>query len=324
MLFTDAEIVTQADLLRVESGLLEIASQSDADIDLDDHIAFCRDEFSDWLMKKCQAFSGYNTVASLSALPTVALITSITEATSRPRISLSQICVTNSEYPGKWSPLKRLLVYQTIYKFFRNASRRRDVDKYEEKWADYEKECTHEHQPSLQRTGVGVVVMPFPAPGAILEYGAGTFSASNLSRLLDTARDTDDPEFDVVVTWVDNRVFQSAAVPANGESGPSVRATIKMHAGDQIIVSIDGLTAPNGTFRPSAVAGLPVTPMITSGWNVYAGPKNGTLTLQTPTPIAYATKTKTLDASLLTTGTPVGYGQFANYLVPLPNLLMRG
>src|SRR5712671_3466975 len=111
MLFTDAAIVTQADLFRIESGILEVASQSDADINLDDHIAFVTDEFADWIMLKCQSFSGYLNVAGLSTLPTTALVRSITEANARTRVALNQICVTDAEFPTKWSHLKRALVY---------------------------------------------------------------------------------------------------------------------------------------------------------------------------------------------------------------------
>jgi len=324
MLFTDAAVVTQADLLRIESGIADVANEQDADIDLDEHIAFQTDEFADWILMKAQAFGSIVPAFAVGTAPGLLASNILTESAARSRVALSQICVTDAEYPLKWSPLKRCLVYQCIATFFRNASRRRDVDKYEEKWKDYEKEVTFHQKPAFQRRGVGVVLQPFSAPGATGEPGAGTYGNSNLTRTLSTPTDSGDPEYDVVVTWVDSNGYVSAANPANCESGPSARATIKMHAGDQIIVSIASLTAPDGTFRAAAIANLPILPRNTTGWNVYAGPKNGTLTLQNPSPIAYATKTKTLDATLLTTGQAVGYGQYPHYYQPLPNLIQRG
>lgn len=323
MLYTDAHIVTAADLARIESEIPDVATTET--INVSDLIALTEGEFAQYLVNKMQSYSGYVPPYSLPYSSSVAITGMLTQASNRGRNTLSQVVVSDSEYPSIWSPLKTLLVYECVVNFYRQASSRRDKDRYEEKRDDYRKEIQNKYRPRFVKHGVGIVQHPFYCPGSLLEAGAGTWSAAtNLSTLSGGPTDNTTPKYDIVVTWVDSSVYVSPANKQNGESGPSAIATISVLGGDQAIVSIANLVAPNGAARASALGNLLVAPMNTTGWNVYAGPHGGTLTRQNASVLPYATKTYQLAVTLLTSGEAVGVGQNANYTVPLPDIAMRG
>lgn len=318
MLFTDAHIVTAADLAKLESEITNIATVDV--INVADVIQTAEDEFAQWLLMRMQSYSGEQVgpLALTGSLPGL-----YQQSTNRPRASLSQVVVTNSEYPSIWSPLKTLVAYECMAAFYREASSRRENDRFEEKREDFRSEVQKKYRHRFINAGVGLVSKPFYCPGSLLEAGAGTWSAAgNLSTVGSIAVST--PTFDVVITWIDSAFYQSAADKRNGESGPSAIATIAVDPTDQIRVSIANLVAPNGQARPSAQATIIVPPMNATGWNVYAGLHGGTLTRQNASVIPYATKTFDLQTTLLTTGEIVGYGQNAEYYLPLPNIAMRG
>lgn len=320
MLFTDEVFVTQADLLKIESEITTVATTEV--IDIDDVIQSTYEEFGDWIMSKMQAMTGYPPFnVPLSA--SVAFSSLINQASNRTRVTLSQIVVNDGQYLRKNSPLKTLVIYQCLENFYRQASRRREVDRFEEKRDDYADEIRRKYMPRFRNNGLPIVNRPFFSPGSLLEDGSGSWGDANLTALSGTPGTGSDPHYDVVITWVDSSVYISAANPVQGESGPSGLATIQLTAGDRAIVDITHLTAPNGTFRASALANVPIKPMTTTGWNVYAGPVGGTLTLQNASPVPYATKTLTLAVSLLTSGQPVGSGQHADQSLPIEDMFDR-
>lgn len=323
MLFTDAHIVIAADLARIESEIPAVATTEE--INTSDLIALTESEFAQYLVNKMQSYSGYVGPYSLPYGSSIAVTGMLGQASNRGRNTLSQVVVSDSEYSVLWSPLKTLLVYECVANFYRAASSRRDKDRYEEKRDDYRKEIQNKYRPRFVKHGVGIVYRPFYCPGSLLEVGAGTWSAAtSLSTVSMGPTDGSTPKLDIVVSWIDSSLYLSAANKQNGESGPSPIATVSVLSGDQAVVSIANLVAPNGSARASALGNLLVNPLNATGWNVYAGPHGGTLTRQNASPIPYATKTYTLAITPSTTGEVVGTGQNADYTVPLPDIAMRG
>lgn len=321
MLYTDAPFIVEADLVRIESEIPNVATT--ADIDIDDHIQLCIDEFSDWLQAQQITFSGYIPPFNVPSTASYALVNTLTQASNRTRVSLSQILATDGDYPGKWSIVKRAAVYQTVQKFYRQAASRKEVDRYEKKFDMYRDEVNRVYMPRLKARGIPIVNRPMPAPAAYQELNTGTWGDSNLSRLNSIGIVSGDPEVEVVVTWVDSQFYTSSALNMNGEGGSSPIATIQLHTGDFAVVDISTLNGPNGQYRPSAIANVPITPMTATGWNVYASVANGPFILQNAAPVPYATKTFTINP-LLTTGFPLTNGQYADMWIPIPDLVFRG
>ncbi len=321
MLYTDAPFITQADLALIESEIPDVAGV--ADIDLDTHIQLCIDEFADWLQAKQVTFSGYIPPFNVPSTASYALVNTLTQASNRTRVALSQILTTDGDYPGRWSAVKRTAVYETVMKFYRQASSRKEVDRYEKKLDLYRKELRTVYFPRLKARGVPIVNRPMAAPAAYQEFQAGTFDDTNLTRLNNISVVTDDPTVEVVVTWIDNRYYTSFRVNANAESGPGPIASLQLHSGDFAVVDISTLNAPNGMYRPSAIANIPIVPLNASGWNVYASIGGGPFILQNSSPIDYATKSFTVNP-LLTTGFQLTNGQYADLSIPLPDLSFRG
>lgn len=321
MLYTDAPFITEDDLIKIESEIPNVAQVSD--IDLDDHIQLCIDEFGDWLQAQQVTFSGYIPPFNVPSTASYALVNTLTQASNRTRVSLSQILSTDGDYPGKWSPVKRAAVYQAVAKFYRQASSRKEVDRYEKKWELYRKELAQVYMPRLKMRGVPIVNRPMAAPAAYQEVGSGTFGDSNLTSLNSISVLTGDPHIEIVVTWIDGRYYTSPTQNMNAESGPGPIATIQLHAGDFAVVDISTLNAPNGQYRPSAIANIPIVPLNASGWNVYASIAGGPFFLQNATPIDYATKTFTVNP-LVTTGSQLSSGQYADLWIPIPDLYFRG
>lgn len=322
MLYTDAPFITQADLTSIESEIPTVAEA--ASIDLDAHIQLATDEFSDWLQAQNITFSGYIPPFNTPASPSYALVNLLTQASNRCRMSLSQIVVTDGEYPGKWSVLKRLGVYTAVAKFYRQAASRKEVDRYEKKFESYTNEVARVYKPMFKRRGVPIVNRPMAAPGAYQETNPGTWGDSNLSRLLGTTTVSDDPIVEVVVSWVDGSLYKSRSANLNGEGAASAIASIVMHAGDSVVVDISTLIGPNGQFGPQSLGNMPVTPLTATGWNVYASVDDGPFHQQNASPIDYATKTFTLASTPLSTGNKLTNGQWPDMWIPMPDLIYRG
>lgn len=321
MLYTDAPFITEADLIRIESEIPDVATVSD--IDIEDHLQLCIDEFGDWLQAQQITFSGYIPPFNVPSTASYALVNTLTQASNRTRVSLSQILSTDGDYPGKWSPIKRTGVYQAVAKFYRQASSRKEVDRYEKKWELYRKEVAQVYMPRLKSRGVPIVNRPLAAPAAYQEVGSGTFGDSNLTRLNAIDVVTDDPTVEIVVTWIDNKFYTSPTQNQNAESGPGPIASLQLHTGDFAVVDISTLVAPNGQYRPSAIANIPIVPLNASGWNVYASIGDGPFFLQNASPIDYGTKTFAVNP-LLTTGFQLTSGQYADLWIPIPDLSFRG
>lgn len=322
MIYTDAPFITQDDLIRIESEIPTVADG--AEIDLDDHIQLATDEFSDYLQAMNVSFSGYIPPFNTPASPSYALVNLITQASNRSRISLSQVVVTDGEYPGKWSVMKRLAVYTAVAKFYRQAASRKETDRYEKKFESYTNEVNRVYKPMFKRRGVPIVNRPMAAPGAYQETNPGSWGDGNLSRLLGAGTVSDDPVVEVVVSWIDGSFYKSRSVNLNGEGAASAIASIVMHAGDSVVVDISTLNGPDGQFGPQSLGNMPVTPMTATGWNVYASVADGPFYQQNATPIPYATKAFTLASTPVSTGNKLTSGQWPDMWIPMPDLCARG
>jgi hypothetical protein len=315
MLLTDGLAITTADLLRIDSEIEDIAESCQPVITIANTILDAQQEVSSLLLGMMARFGGrgQNTYAG----PDYGSQALYTESSQRPRCSLSQIVVTDAEYPGLWSDLQRYLVYVTLYNFYRDASRRNNPsrDRYAEKREVYEEEIRNKYLPRLKKSGMPIVGRPLPRPGAQFEPGSGTWASTNLS-IVAGGSGVADASYDVAITWLDS------TAPQNNESAPSDTVTIAVPAGQQVQISIANLTAPNGTTRPASAARVLVQPLTANFWKVYAAVSGQPLTLQATVP--YSQKTYTLDVPT-TSGAPVGVGQYAEVSPTIQaEMLFRG
>ena len=245
-------------------------------------------------------------------------------AVNRQRVLINQVVV--SHYSGQdvlWSPLKTWCAYYTLGLFFRDAANRTLKDRYKEKQQRYQKDARSIYFEPLKSQGLPITRQPLPCPGAIYEPAVtGTFGANNVTLVTGSGTSTDD--WDVAVTWVDQRYYMNPGQKVNAESAPSQRVTVTATAGNVLRLSIAGLTAPNGSQHPSTVP-LSVTAYgQASGWNVYAGSKGGTLYLQNASPIPVGTQTYTLAGDPLVTGNAADAGQYADLYFTFQNIVQRG
>jgi hypothetical protein len=303
-------------LLRVDSEVQSIASSCNPVISLDDILLDAQQETCSYLLKiGARYFGRWDNVYNGPDYGGQAFFT---ESSNRPRYSLSQIVVTDAEYPGLWTDLQRYMVYVALYNFYRDASRRAGAgnnrDRYAEKRDVYEEEIKGKYQPRMIGAGIPLVGRPMPRPGAQFEPNSGTWSTSNLS-LISGGSGVSTASYQIAIAW------QDTSYPQNSESAPSDTLTISVPAGQKVQIDISSLNAPNGNYRPAALARMPIQPLNANYWNVYAGIGNA-LTLQARLP--YSQKTYALDIPAAS-ATPIGVGQYAEMFPTLqPNQLFRG
>ncbi|MDE2103014.1 MAG: hypothetical protein KGL39_37565 [Patescibacteria group bacterium] len=307
-LLIDDDFITQADLLAIDAEIADIADAEDLKIDGDAGIARqAWNENADALLDAMQAFGG-DIIAWPGTLTTYGAF-----GISRPRLRLNQI-VVSAPYQNRTSPLYRWMVYRTLVMFYRAASNRRTSDRYEKKWENFKQEVKA-HWRTLFATGLPMVALPIACPGALHELMSGTWGTSNVTPVAG-GTSTQDASLDVAITWVDGTQYVSPDNTQNAESGPSATATLTVPAGNVIQATIAGLNPPSGksAMLKRGIADGPYITRTATGWNLYAGPSGGLLTLQNPAPIPVGTTTYTLpDAPAV--GAPLLPGQFpdANY-----------
>jgi hypothetical protein len=238
-----------------------------------------------------------------------------------PRILASQI-VTGTQYSADTSWVKTWMAYRALLLFYSSAANRKAKDRYQLKADKYAK-CSNRHWCTVVSNGLPIAFQPLECPGAIHGYSAGIWSASGLSAVSGGAGAGG--MVDVALTYVDQSKYVSSIAKNNAESGPSAIADINLGASQFLQVSIAALSPPS-TARMMNLgrADGVVTSLLATGWNIYAGPSGGVLTLQNVAPIPIGTATYTFTAQIGNTGPVVAQGQYADRNLPLTKQFNRG
>lgn len=320
-IYTDSDILTAADLVDLDSEVLEVAAAGNTPVSIDDKIREAWDECADTLLAHMQSFGGVVNMLVGAGVQMATLLTNYGMGVSRSRIWLSQV-VVDEPYANRMSPLKRWMAYQALAMFYRDAAERVAHDRYDLKRERYEKDGARAWG-RCQGRGLPVVLQPLPAPGSIHEFNSGTWGTSNVSSVVSGG--ATGGTFVVVVTWVDSSKYSSSTSKGNGESGPSGLATpAAVTAGHALHIDITSLVPPNGRPYQSGTFANGILAMLTAThWNVYAGPLGSTLTLQNANPIPVATKTYTLAGDPTSTGAVLAPGQMPDANYAFLNVLQR-
>lgn len=334
-LFTDAEFITQADLISVDPEVPKVANaigmavESGAQNGAGNICALAIDEFGQKLILDSQSVQGSLTPWAVPYNQSAAILNATLPAVNRSRIYLTQIVVSGPS-PGYSTPMKTFATSYALWWLFRAAYRRfagsgKDGDRYKVKKEEYEKEWKYTYYPRVMHYGMPVVSRPLPCPGAIHEVNAGTFGTSNVSTVAGTNANAS-TTYDVAITWVDTaQGYLSATSKGFGESGPSARVQQTVASANVIRTSLAGLTSPAGASPLSQQLGQGLFLYgSATGWNVYVGTPGGTLYLQNATPIPIATTTYTLAGAPVLSGNQADQGQPANQVYTMQRTLDRG
>jgi hypothetical protein len=322
-LFTDSDIIADADLTALDSEVELVAAACDPAIDTSQMIRTAWDETADRIFEKMDSFGGSVNLLVGAGVQMATLLTNYGMGVSRSRIFLTQV-LADDGYANRTSMLRRYLTYKALEAFYRDAAERLTTsDRYDRKRARFEKESALAWR-RFSSKGLPIVLTPLPCPGALHEIGSGTWGGGNVSAV--AAGGAIGGIWDVAITWVDQSLYQTPATKFNAESGPSALAssitTIAAHA---LSVSIAGLKSPNGkSFQSGTFADGILAMLNATGWNVYAGPTGGQLTLQNAAPIAVATLTYALAGDPTATGAPLGQGQTPDANYAFINAMQRG
>lgn len=304
-LFTDADLVTVAELSAVDSEIEAIAAAetlSGAGI-----IGQAWEECAD-------AVAGVLTARSDEWIdPVVATI-------SGSRVDLSQVVVSTST--RAMSSLRRWALYVALTLFYRAAANRKLTDRMVAKMERAELDA-RDAWGRLQRMGLGYVTAPLPAPGATREYGAGLFTSAALTTPTG-GTSVATVVYYVAITWVDGSAYVSAANRGNAESGPSAKLSCSVLATKTIAVSIAALTPPSGAAAPQSQNGRSVARRTATAWNVYVGISADRMYLQNSTPIPVATTSYTLASDPVLSGYELWPGQVPDAFFQVDNVVVRG
>jgi hypothetical protein len=310
VLYSDSDVTTAAQLDAIDGEASDVAAAES--ITIEGAGSIIRQSWSEALNEILRAQQLFNTwygASSLSQSGTAAIIGASYSSASVSRVKPAQI-VTSGAYAGAASSLETWLAYVALKNFYRMASNRKIKDRYDAKFKRYSDEAARMWG-TLRANGLPTVFRPLECPGALHAVRAGTWSAANVTAAAGGASGSG-VAYDVAITWVDQSAYLSPAAKGNSESGPSATITFTVPAAHYLSVSIAGLNPPGGVPDAVGLADGQVVPLNASGWNLYAGPTGGALTLQNATPLPVATISYTLGAPPTATGAALGPGQFAD------------
>ena len=319
-LYTDSDIITLADLMDLDNEVSVVAAAAEPAIDVSQSIRTAWDETADRIFSKMDSFGGAVNLLINGGIPTAWLINNFGMGLSRSRIFLSQI-VADDGYANRSSQLRRYLSYKALELFYRDASERMTVDRYDGKRERFCKDGALAWR-RFSSKGLPVVLQPLPCPGALHERNSGTWSGANVTPVV--AAGVTGGIWDIAITWVDGSRYVGPTDKGNAESGPSTIVSSTTAAGHALRVSIASLTLPNGKpYQSGTFADGILSSLIATGWNVYAGVTGGALTLQNATPIPVSLLSYSLPGDPLGSGAPLGPGQQADANYAFLNTLQR-
>jgi len=328
MLFTDGQFVTSSDLQVIDGEIEKVADIEKILLDASPQSIITRTlfELGNDFTSKIQNFSGYLVGLGVNMNHAAAVLNILSTAINRPRALLHQIPVIEPD-PTRLS-FKRWAEYYCLTAFYRNVFHRKVNDRYEKKFNLYDKERKRSWE-ILKSNGFPIVLTPVPCPGATMEYGSGSWSASNVSAIDAISADTGS-EWDVAITWVAMPPYVSGANQNNAESAAGLiqtqeTAAATAGAGQVLKIDITSLNPPTNIIPPAigTAAGIWARTLVTH-WNVYVGPSgSGTLYLQNATPIAIGTTNYTLADKPTATGFLLNAGQPAQYDMSMESITWR-
>jgi hypothetical protein len=325
MLLTDSDVISTATLQSLDSECSRVAAAETPPIQIEGPDSIIRRAVTtcgDELKAAFQNFSGYLLSPSMNINHVAAVMNVYSAAISRPRFRLNQVVAIEPD-PSKHA-VRRWIEYSALEKLYRSAFHRfvgtKNGDRYEAKMIMYAEEKDAAWR-TLRSQGIPVVLIPLPCPGALREFDAGTFGASNVSP---AGSGSSDPggKYLVAITWV-GQPYVSPTNKANAESAGSAQVAATTVAGQVITVTTTGLTPP--TLDPPAVGtaeGL-YTRMLASSWNCYAGTSADALYLQNATPIPLGTTSYTLADKPALSGNRLQPGQWSDYNFSWQHMLQR-
>jgi hypothetical protein len=324
MLFTDSDIVTSTDLQGYDGECARVASSAQPQIILTGPGSIINrtvTECGHKILQKFQNFSGYLVSPGINLNQVAAVLNILSTAINRPRMRLNQVVAIDPD------PTKRLvkdwIAYSSLYLFYRDAYARfaKAEDRYARKMDMYKQEANAAWD-RLTADGIPVVLQPLACPGATREFGAGTFSGSNVTAGGSGSTETGNA-YSVSITWTASG-FVNPLNNMSAESAGSIAAAIKPTSGQVVTVTTTGLNPPNGNMPPNiGVADGLYTPLAASGWNVYVSGDQQNWYLQNSTPIAIATTSYTLSNAPVLSGYTLGLGQPSIYNFSFQNMLQR-
>ena len=324
-LFTDSDIITPQDLAALDPEFFAVVKSLNPHVVVDGDGSIIRnavDECGQQIRMKFQNFSGYLVSPGININHVAAVLNILSTAINRPRMRLNQVVAFDPD-PTK-RLLKRWLAYYALYSFYRGAYARVTTqdDRYGRRMEIYQDEAKKAWN-RLIADGMPVVLQPLPCPGALREFGAGTFGASNVTNVAGSSSDPGGRQYYVSITWVAQPAYVSPANKGNAESGGSAVQVVAPAASELIRVSIAGLTPPGSVLPAVGTADGLYTQLTASGWNVYVGTDQTNFYLQNATPISIGTTTYTLADAPVLSGNLLTPGQFADYSFAFQNMLMR-
>ena len=324
MIFTDGPFITYVDLDRIDGEFSSIANKQSVVVDgsPDSIIYTSTMDAGSTLIAKLQSFGGtLNWVGIDSNNAATVVITGLTSV-NRPRVVLSQVIVLEPNPMRR--VMKRWVSYYTLFNFYRMiALRRTGEDRFADKTNMYDAEQERQWG-VLKSIGIPVVITPFPSPGAIWEYGSGTWGTSNVTAISGGSAPST-VVYNVSITWVNNQNYISPTNQSGGESGGSQPVSVTVGTNKVININITSLNPPQGSVQSSIGVADGICPVQQpTGWNIYVGVVGGPLYLQNSSPIGISTLTYTFTGAPVATGFVQNEGQPAQYNITLQKTLYRG
>jgi len=324
MLWTDAQFLTSADLLRVDSESTEVAAAESTPIDIDAGIIpLAIEECGTELYVQLQRFGGLLSNGQLSSAHLQAVFNTGSSGVNRTRILLSQIVVDGTNI----NVVKTWVTYKALRLLYRDCFARTKADRFVKKMEQYDKDIRTRHWPYVMAMGLPIVEKPLSCPGAILER-SGSWDDSNVTIVSQVG--TRAATYFVVITYVDNSQYlgpqygNGPGAANNGESFTSKPIQKVVSADTALKIDITSLYPPNGQPDSGQTALSVSYPLTATGWNVYVGTSDtGPFYLQNNTPLPISTKTYSLASDPVLSGNRPN-PQFVELFLTLQDSMQRG
>lgn len=328
-LFTDSDIVTQADLLRVDGEIASVSANSSPILLVEGPGSVCEEAWIDCQQQILAAMQSYVSYPAQTGMPAthIAAVTNVgVPARTQPRVRLNQIVASDSNYGVSRSAVQTWMIYCALALFYRNASARLGMDRYQEKYLRYRDDATTKWR-VLRNQGLPMIYQPLEAPGAKHAFSAGSWSSANITGVAGGSGAAQNVV--VAITWYDSSKYTSQTSKLNGESGPSAQISFTIPANQLLKVDITSLIPPTGVADPVGLSSGTWTPLNATHWNIYVGlqvtapASQPTLYLQKEG-VPVATKTWTLAAAPTLSGSVLSPGQYQDLNLVFMNVAMRG
>ena len=325
-LLTDSDIITSTgDLAMVDPECIRVASSQNPAITLDGPGSIIRqtvNEACSDMTARFQNYTGFLVSPGINLAHMAAVSNILSTSISRPRMRLNQVVAAGPD-PSR-QDLRLWLAHSALRALYRAAYARfgKEHDRYEAKMEFYEQEEKRVWR-NIEASGVPIVLIPLPCPGAIREYNPGTWTTSNVTGAGTSSADPGGSWY-VCVTWI-GPPYVSPTKAGNAESGPSPTIGVTTTAKGVITVNVSTLNPPGVVPAQVGTADGLYTQIAATGWNVYvSNSASGPFYLQNSTPIMLPTVSYTLADMPVLSGSIMGVGQFADYNYCAQKMLQRG